>query len=173
MPGVSVPPGTSGRVRRRIARPVNRIAVRLFGYDDALLRPDVRRRRLGDVVYWTVVGTAVVYGTGKLLAYVTAEDGWAVFWTPLWQGLITFGRVTVLLAVATVVWVPIGVRIGLDPRAARIAQPLVQILASFPANLLFPFAVWAFVTTGLSLNIGGILLMSLGAQCYILNATSS
>jgi len=103
-----------------------------------------------------------------MFAYVTREDGWAVFWTPLWQGLITFTRVIFLVAVATLVWVPIGVKIGTNPRAARIAQPIVQIMASFPANFLFPFAAWAFVKTGVSLNLGGILLMSLGAQWYIL-----
>jgi NitT/TauT family transport system permease protein len=45
---------------------------------------------------------------------------------------------------------------------------VVQILASFPANLLFPFATAFFIAAGISLNVGGILLMSLGAQWYIL-----
>ncbi len=115
-----------------------------------------------------MIGGLLTFGMWKMLSYITAEDGWAVFWTPLWQGLITFSRVVVLVIVATLVWVPIGVKIGSSPRLARTAQPIVQILASFPANFLFPFAVWAFVKTGLTLNIGGILLMSLGAQWYIL-----
>jgi NitT/TauT family transport system permease protein len=50
----------------------------------------------------------------------------------------------------------------------RLAQPVVQVLASFPANFLFPFATAFFVASGLSINIGGILLMALGAQWYIL-----
>jgi NitT/TauT family transport system permease protein len=69
---------------------------------------------------------------------------------------------------ATLVWVPVGVAIGLRPRVAAFAQPLVQILASFPANFLFPLATYVFLKTGLSLDIGGIVLMSLGAQWYIL-----
>jgi NitT/TauT family transport system permease protein len=81
---------------------------------------------------------------------------------------LTVLRVTVLLVVATLVWVPIGVKIGMSPRLSRYAQPIVQVLASFPANLLFPFATVAFVAIGLSLNIGGIFLMALGAQWYIL-----
>ena len=161
-------PRMVGRARRRLAEPVNRAAIRLWGADDATLSTDDRRRRLGDVVFWTIVLAVVGYGAWRMFSYVTAEDGWAVFWTPLWQGLVTFTRVVVLVVVATLVWVPIGVTIGTNPRATRIAQPIVQILASFPANFLFPFAVWAFVKTGLSLNIGGILLMSLGAQWYIL-----
>jgi NitT/TauT family transport system permease protein len=56
----------------------------------------------------------------------------------------------------------------MNPRVTRFAQPVVQILASFPANFLFPLFTLALIHTGISLNIGGILLMSLGAQWYIL-----
>ena len=63
---------------------------------------------------------------------------------------------------------PIGVKIGMSPRVARSAQPLVQVLASFPANFIFPFIVAVFIATGTSLNIGGIVLMAMGAQWYIL-----
>jgi NitT/TauT family transport system permease protein len=66
------------------------------------------------------------------------------------------------------VWVPIGVWIGLNPRVSRLAQPIVQILASFPANFVFPLATFVFIKLGLSINIGGIALMALGAQWYIL-----
>ncbi len=83
-------------------------------------------------------------------------------------GAATFARVVVLLAFASAIWVPVGVWIGMNPKVARIAQPIVQVLASFPANLLFPFAAAFFVTTGIPLNIGGTLLMALGAQWYIL-----
>ncbi|MGN5381920.1 hypothetical protein ACQ4WX_46985 [Streptomyces lasalocidi] len=91
-----------------------------------------------------------------------------MFGEPLLLGLATLARVVVLVALATVVWVPVGVKIGFSPRLTRIAQPIVQILASFPANFLFPLAVWFFLRTGLSINIGGTLLMALGAQWYIL-----
>jgi NitT/TauT family transport system permease protein len=64
--------------------------------------------------------------------------------------------------------VPVGVWIGLHPRITRIAQPVVQLLASFPANFLFPFATAAFIALHLSLDVGGIVLMALGAQWYVL-----
>ena len=64
---------------------------------------------------------------------------------------------------------PIGVKIGMNPRLSRYAQPVVQVLASFPAILLFPFAIVIFRSRrAVSLNIGGIFLMALGAQWYIL-----
>jgi NitT/TauT family transport system permease protein len=73
-----------------------------------------------------------------------------------------------LLIISSVIWVPVGVWIGMNPRVSRLAQPIVQVLASFPANFLFPFATAIFVAWHISLNFGGILLMALGAQWYIL-----
>ncbi|MHB8628099.1 MAG: ABC transporter permease [Aggregatilineales bacterium] len=83
-------------------------------------------------------------------------------------GLITFVRVMVLIVVAALIWTPIGVYIGLHPRFSQYAQPVVQILASFPANFLFPLATIFFLQAHISINIGGILLMALGTQWYIL-----
>jgi NitT/TauT family transport system permease protein len=161
-------PRVVARTRRRVARPVGKAMDRLFGIDERRLAADDDRRRLGDAVFWIVAAGVIGYGTWRLYLFVTSVDGVAVFWTPLWQGAVTFVRVVVLSVFATLIWVPIGVRIGLNPRLARIAQPLVQILASFPANFLFPFATFALIRTGISLNFGGVLLMSLGAQWYIL-----
>ena len=128
--------------------------------------PPARRRR-GDVVFALVVGVPLAYGLYRMVAYI-GQGGYGDVLTAFGDGAVTFVRVVVLVAFATLVWVPIGVWIGLNPRVARIAQPVVQILASFPANFLFPFATAAFIAVGVSLNVGGILLMSLGAQWYIL-----
>jgi NitT/TauT family transport system permease protein len=161
-------PRAVGRIRRRIAAPVNRAGVALFGTAAGTQPEDRTSRRSRDIASWVVVLAAIGYGGFRMERYVTARDGIGVFWSPLWQGSVTLLRVVALMIVATAVWVPIGVRIGLSNRATRIAQPIVQVLASFPANFLFPLAVFAFVHTGLSLNIGGVLLMSLGGQWYIL-----
>ena len=73
-----------------------------------------------------------------------------------------------LIAAATLVWTPVGVAIGFSPRLARISQPIVQVMASFPANFLFPFATLGFIRLGISLNWGSMLLMALGSQWYLL-----
>jgi len=62
----------------------------------------------------------------------------------------------------------LGMWIGLNPKISRLAQPVVQVLASFPANFLFPLFTALLLATGVSLNIGGIVLMALGSQWYIL-----
>lgn len=83
-------------------------------------------------------------------------------------GCITAARVMVLIIVCSIVWVPIGVWIGLRPLAAEIAQPIAQFLAAFPANLLFPIVVVAIIKYDLNVEIWTTPLMILGAQWYIL-----
>jgi NitT/TauT family transport system permease protein len=83
-------------------------------------------------------------------------------------GLATSVRVMILVAVSTVIWVPVGVWIGFNPRVAQVAQPLVQLLSSFPANFIFPFVTIVLLTTGISINVGAILLLALGSQWYVL-----
>ena len=86
----------------------------------------------------------------------------------VWLGVLTLLRVVAMSIIATLIWTPIGVWIGLRPRVARIAQPLAQIAASFPVNMTFPFIVAFFISTHVSINFGSVLLMALGTQWYIL-----
>ncbi|MFG3282294.1 ABC transporter permease [Streptomyces sp. NPDC048111] len=160
-------PRLLGGALRPLGRALSR-AGRVFGTDDRALHTDGARRLTGDIVFGVVAGGLVLWGLFDLGRYLRDETGLGVFGEPLLLGLATLARVVVLVAAATVVWVPIGVKIGFSPRLTRIAQPAVQVLASFPANFLFPLAVWFFLKTGLSIDIGGILLMALGAQWYIL-----
>ena len=84
------------------------------------------------------------------------------------MGFITLARVIVLIALASLIWVPIGVWIGLRPKLAERIQPLAQFLAAFPANLAFPVFVVIIVRYGLNANIWLSPLMILGTQWYIL-----
>ena len=83
-------------------------------------------------------------------------------------GFATLARVVVLIAVATLIWVPIGVWVGTRPRVANFVQPIAQFLAAFPANLLFPIVVSGIVAWQLNPNIWLSPLMILGTQWYIL-----
>ena len=155
----------------RPARPAGRLldkVTRPFGLAEHPLRRSAVRARTGDVFFAGAVSAVVIYGAWKALDYIHVHVGLGAFGHAFVLGAATFGRVVVLLIVASVIWVPVGVWIGMNPRVSRLAQPIVQVLASFPANFLFPFAAAFFVATGLSLNVGGILLMALGAQWYIL-----
>ena len=83
-------------------------------------------------------------------------------------GCLTLLRVVAMTLLATLLWTPVGVWIGLQPRVARLAQPLAQIGASFPVNMTFPVVVGFFVATQTSMNWGSILLIAMGTQWYIL-----
>ncbi len=83
-------------------------------------------------------------------------------------GFATLARVVVLIAIASVIWVPIGVWVGTHSRATNIVQPVAQFLAAFPANVLFPVVVSLIVAWRLDPNIWLSPLMILGTQWYIL-----
>jgi len=83
-------------------------------------------------------------------------------------GVLTLLRVLAMSVIATLIWTPIGVWIGLRPRVARVAQPLAQIAASFPVNMTFPFIVAFFIAARIPINLGSVFLMALGTQWYIL-----
>ncbi|QDZ15475.1 ABC transporter permease [Humibacter ginsenosidimutans] len=160
-------PRTLGRILQPIGAALDRLT-RPFGIADRPLTVPMRRRRVADVVFAAVIAAAITIGVVELLSYIQNSIGLAEFGTAFVLGLATFGRVVVLIVVGSLVWVPIGVWIGMNPKVTRYAQPVVQVLASFPANFLFPFITLFLITSGLSINVGGIMLMSLGAQWYIL-----
>ncbi len=83
-------------------------------------------------------------------------------------GLVTALRIVVLVIVCSLIWVPIGVWIGMRPKVAQVAQPIAQFLASFPANLLYPLFVMLMVKFHLDVNIWVTALMILGVQWYLL-----
>jgi NitT/TauT family transport system permease protein len=137
-----------GRVARRdSAVPVSRWSERAF--DIALLLATLAS------IVWMVRFIRETVPVGEI--------GWTFV-----LGAITATRVLVLIAIASLIWVPIGVWIGLRPQIADRAQPFVQFLAAFPANLFFPAAVVLILTFRLNPEIWLSPLMILGTQWYIL-----
>ena len=160
-------PRLAGHVSRPIGRALDRIT-RPFGLAEYPLRTDVRRRHIGDVIFWSaILGVSAAVAVIGLI-YLNSHLGLARFPSLIGFASATLARVVILLIISTLIWVPVGVKIGMSPRLSRYAQPVVQVLASFPAILLFPFATLVFIDLGISLNYGAILLMMLGAQWYIL-----
>ena len=162
-------PALAGRGRRAIAAPVNHLMGAVTGTDDRSLVSHAARRRAAAFAFAAVVAAALGYGLYSMLAYIAAgQQGLGVLGHAFGLGFLTFLRVAVVVAVSSVIWVPVGVWIGFNPRVAQFLQPVVQVFASFPANFIFPFAIVLFLDIGLSLNYGSILLMALGTQWYVL-----
>jgi NitT/TauT family transport system permease protein len=126
------------------------------------------KKRSLDLFWISLLILAGVLGLWHIVAVLIAQ-------TPLREALqvcglalLTMLRVFVLIALASLIWVPIGVWVGMRPRAAQIVQPVAQFMAAFPANLLFPIAVYGIVTWKLNPDIYLSPLMILGTQWYIL-----
>ena len=83
-------------------------------------------------------------------------------------GMATATRVIVLIVLSSLVWIPVGVWVGLRPRWVQKVQPLIQLAAAFPANLFYPLFVIAIVRFDLNVQIWVTPLMILGTQWYIL-----
>jgi len=125
-------------------------------------------QRLGDIVWFTFVVAVVAYVGWKLIEFARPALSWNDLATAASNGGLTLLRVVILIALASVVWVPIGVAVGLRPRVAEMVQPIAQFLAAFPANLLYPIAVFLIVRFSLAPKIWLSPLMILGTQWYIL-----
>jgi NitT/TauT family transport system permease protein len=114
------------------------------------------------------VGYEVLLGLLAGLETLRGALSWPLVGKILGLGGLTALRVVAMSVLATLIWTPVGVWIGLQPKVARFAQPLAQIGASFPVNMTFPIVVGFFVASGISLNWGSILLIAMGTQWYIL-----
>jgi NitT/TauT family transport system permease protein len=124
--------------------------------------------RLGDAIWLAILAVAVAAAVWRIVTFVATEVDQAEVLRVCELGLVTLLRVAVLMLIATAIWVPIGVWLGLRPAWARRAQPVAQFLAAFPANLLYPPFVIGIVYFNLNPNIWLAPLMILGTQWYIL-----
>ena len=144
------------------------IITRPFGRTGSQWPRKASQRKLGDLVFNIVMAVLILGLAAQMLYFVATRTGLQEFATAGALGALTFARVAVLIFVSSLIWVPVGVYTGMNPKISRIMQPVVQILASFPANFVFPFAMMWFMAWHIDLGWGSIILMALGTQWYIL-----
>ena len=111
---------------------------------------------------------AAIVALVQVVLFINGEVELHEVGTVLAYGLATTARVVVLIALASVIWVPIGVWIGQRPVVAQNVSWIAQFLAAFPANLMFPVAVILIVHFDANVDIWTSPLMILGTQWYIL-----
>ncbi len=124
--------------------------------------------RATDAIFVAVMAAVLAAALWKIYVFVSATLSLGDVGEALLLGCFTMLRVVVLIALASLIWVPIGVWLGLRPSWSRAAQPVVQFLAAFPANLFFPIFVVVIVRFHLTPDIWLTPLMVLGTQWYIL-----
>jgi NitT/TauT family transport system permease protein len=133
------------------------------------VRPDEKPRRGADALWLAMLGLVVAMAIYRIVTFCIASHLTLVdLRTALVMGLYTLTRVIVLMMLATILWVPIGVMIGLRPVLAKRVGAAAQFLAAFPANLLFPIFVVFIIRYSLNPDIWLTPLIILGAQFYIL-----
>jgi NitT/TauT family transport system permease protein len=127
-----------------------------------------RSRRGTDALWLAGVVAGIAFGCWHLLSVLVTDTSLRAAVEVASLAAITMLRVLVLIVLASMLWVPIGVWVGMRPRAMAIVQPVAQFMAAFPANLLFPVAVSGIVAWKLHPDVWLSPLMILGTQWYIL-----
>jgi NitT/TauT family transport system permease protein len=163
--------------RTRLLRYLGDTAGRAFFAVSGLqLRSPLRARRsverapsrTTDAVWLGALALVTAWAAWQMLRFcLSSHLRLADAGTALLLGCYTMLRVVVLMALATLVWVPVGVAIGLRPRLAKSMGAAAQFLAAFPANLFYPIFVYLIVRYSLNPDIWLTPLIILGTQWYI------
>jgi NitT/TauT family transport system permease protein len=124
--------------------------------------------RMIDILWVAGVILVTLWAGWFIIGYIRHEITWNDVWQSVLYTLITMLRVILLMMLATLIWVPAGVWIGLRPAIAEKVQPLAQFLAAFPANVIFPVAVILILKFALNPDIWLSFLIIFGTQWYIL-----
>ncbi|MHC3821793.1 ABC transporter permease [Pseudomonas sp. G3-19] len=164
------------RLIQRLLRPFSRAISRLGNMRLNLPRAarhtlsadNPSRAKMIDWIWGTLIALLTAYALYHIVLYVGTEVTLAEVGHVLLLGFFTLLRVAGLILIASLIWVPLGVMIGLRPALAEKIQPLAQFLAAFPANLLFPVFVIVILRYQLNPDIWLSPLIVLGTQWYIL-----
>jgi NitT/TauT family transport system permease protein len=120
-------------------------------------------------ITWTMAITTIFFvSLWLLLQFIVRHISLMEIPHVLFLGTITSFRVIIVTLVCSLIWVPIGVLIGLNRHTSKVVQPIAQFLAAFPTNVLFPIVVILILKYQLNVNVWTTPLMLLGTQWYIL-----
>ncbi len=134
----------------------------------ARVRRDRAASRRTDIVLFALLGVVVIWAAWRIVTFCVAGHlTLADLGTAFVLGLYTLTRVIILMTLATLVWVPLGVLIGLSPKWSRVLGGAAQFLAAFPANLFYPIFVVLIVRYALNPDVWLTPLIILGTQWYI------
>jgi NitT/TauT family transport system permease protein len=158
------------RIRQKTLRPLGERLLLYFARKHTEERPEEPAPAWRE---WLVRALAVAalagigYGVVRVVIILSGLQKAELHETALGLGA-TFLRVNLALLLGALWTIPAGVAIGLNPRLARIAQPLAQIAASVPATALLPVILLVLIRLGGGLGIASIVVLLLGTQWYVL-----
>ena len=132
-----------------------------------MARPE-RHNPMVERVSDAIIAALVMFACWKVGSYIHSAVGWGEVFRVFWYGILTLIRVIVMITLASLVWVPVGVWIGMNPKYSERLQPVAQFMAAFPVNFMFPLVVIVLVKYHLNPDIWLTPLMVFGTQWYIL-----
>ncbi|MGA8650394.1 MAG: ABC transporter permease subunit [Xanthobacteraceae bacterium] len=157
------------RITQPFASSWRRLLVARWSKEAEPIKREPQARHGWVTFQWTIIVIALAgLALWEVVRFIIQDITLPDVATAFLLGLATFSRIVVLIALASIIWVPIGVWVGTRRHVANFVQPVAQFLAAFPANLLFPIAVSGIVAFRLDPNIWLSPLMILGTQWYIL-----
>jgi NitT/TauT family transport system permease protein len=117
---------------------------------------------------FVVAGAAgVLWGAKSMYQLLAATDVFT--WLRFCRDIsFTFVRVALAVILGSLWAIPVGVFIGTNRKWTTRLQPVVQVVASFPAPMLFPILAYVMAKMGISFQIGSVILFLFASQWYIL-----
>lgn len=154
------------RAARPLERPFRAVGPVILRAPRLALRHAIARK-IGAGLAAVAIAAVAALGAWRLWLLIR-QLGWAEWGDLLASAALTFSRVMGAVLLSTAWALPAGVVIGRSPRLARALQPVIQVVASFPAPMLFPLVILLFERIGIGLGFGAVVLMVLAGQWYIL-----
>jgi NitT/TauT family transport system permease protein len=162
--------GGLARIRQKTLRPLGERLLLYFARKHTEESPEARALAWREWLVRALAAVALVgigYGVVRVAIILGGLQKAELHETALGLGA-TFLRVNLALLLGALWTIPAGVAIGLNPRLARIAQPLAQIAASVPATALLPVILLMLIRLGGGLGLASIVVLLLGTQWYVL-----
>lgn len=107
------------------------------------------------------------YGAVQLVRVLLRID--RSTWGLLLSGTAYTGARVLCSLVLSSIWaIPVGIWIGTSTRRIKLAQPIIQVMASFPAPMLYPLVLSVLFWLGMSFNWAAMVLIFMGVQWYVL-----
>lgn len=120
------------------------------------------------IIVYGILGTLLVHYLYQLIYNISPHIKLSEILNVLYLSTVTGVKVMLMVLVASVIWVPIGVKIGLSNKLSNIFEPITQFLAAIPAQIFYPFVTIVIINYDLSHEIFTTPIMIIGTQWYIL-----
>ena len=134
-----------------------------------------RRKRRNYMREWQIVGYCIfavavgfcawaLFMSVKMLSQIPIKEWVQILKCALYTSL----RVNIVVALSAVTMIPLGLWLGAKPLLVKKLKPIIQLLAAFPAPMIFPLFIVVFLHLSIPMSLGSIILMMTGAQWYLL-----